>query len=103
MAIKQRTPHNGIIIDLTSPEGNVFSVMGTVCSVLKQLYKDEPEQGLQILKEITGSETPLSSFSTWMLNCKNDYNTLIRKIDEKLGHIITLETNDPQLLIDSES
>lgn len=69
--IREKTPKEEIIIDLTGPQGNAYSLMGHATQLAKQLGLDHE----QILKDMMAG----------------DYENLIEVFDANFGDYIILE------------
>ena len=69
--IRTKKPKPEIIIDLTGPEGNAFTLMGTAVNLAKQLGKD----GKAIREEMMAG----------------DYEHLLSVFDREFGHFVILE------------
>jgi hypothetical protein len=69
--IRQKSQPSEIVIDLTGPEGNAFSLMARATSFAKQLGFD----GGQIIEEMT----------------TGDYENLISVFDKYFGDYVILE------------
>jgi len=61
---------NGIIIDLTGPQGNAYFILGTASNLAKQLGLD----GTKICSEMKGG----------------DYENLLQVFDNYFGEYVTL-------------
>jgi len=70
MAILQKPKQTGIEIDLTGPQGNAFSLLGTAKKLASQLGLD----GNQIMDEMMSG----------------DYENLLQVFDKNFGSIVTL-------------
>ena len=68
--IVKKPKTNGIEIDLTGPQGNVFYLLGTAKKLANQLDLD----GNKILKEMMSG----------------DYENLIQVFDKNFGSVVTL-------------
>jgi len=69
--IRQKQPPSEIVIDLTGPEGNAFSLMARATEFAKQLGFD----GASIVEEMTSG----------------DYENLLEVFDKYFGHFVVLE------------
>jgi hypothetical protein len=69
--IRQKQLQREIVIDLTGPEGNAFSLMARATSFAKQLGLD----GASIVEEMTSS----------------DYENLVSVFDKYFGDYVILE------------
>ena len=69
--IRNKQPKDEIVIDLTGPDGNAFSLMANAQNLAKQLGFN----GKEIVDEMT----------------TGDYENLISVFDKYFGHIIVLE------------
>lgn len=69
--IRTKKPKPEIIIDLTGPEGNAFTLMGMAVNFAKQLGKD----GKAIREEMMAG----------------DYEHLLSVFDREFGHFVILE------------
>jgi len=69
--IRSKSPQKEIIIDLTGPQGNAFSLLGTARKLAKQLDLDFN----QIKNEMTSG----------------DYENLIQVFDKYFGEFVILE------------
>ena len=69
--IRQKQPPSEIVIDLTGPEGNAFSLMARATEFAKQLGFD----GASIVEEMTSG----------------DYENLIMVFDKYFGNYVVLE------------
>jgi hypothetical protein len=68
--IKQKPQNNGIEIDLTGPQGNAYSLMGTAANLCKQLgYDSKP-----VLDDMKSG----------------DYENLLNVFDTHFGDFVTL-------------
>lgn len=70
MAILEKPKTKGITIDLTSPQGNAFYLLGTANNLAKQLGLN----GVEIMTEMKSG----------------DYENLINVFDNYFGDIVTL-------------
>lgn len=68
--IKNKEEQNGIVIDLTGPDGNAFSLIGTANRLAKQLGLD----GKAIQKEMMSG----------------NYDHLVNVFDKHFGDFVTL-------------
>ena len=68
--IIEKPQTNGIVIDLTGPQGNAYFLMGMVKKLSNQLDMD----GNEILKDMTSG----------------DYENLIQVFDKNFGSVVTL-------------
>jgi hypothetical protein len=68
--IVDKPKQNGIVIDLTGPQGNAYFLMGMVKKLSNQLDMD----GNEILKDMTSG----------------DYENLIQVFDKNFGSVVTL-------------
>lgn len=71
MIRKKQTQAGPIVIDLTGPDGNAFSLMGKARSLAKQLDLDSTK----IIQEMTSG----------------DYENLIKTFDNYFGEFVILE------------
>jgi hypothetical protein len=71
--IKQKPQTNGIEIDLTGPQGNAYSLMGTAKKIGKQIGMSD-----SYIKEML--DKMMSS----------DYENLIKVFDDEFGSVVTL-------------
>jgi hypothetical protein len=71
--IKQKPQTNGIQIDLTGPQGNAYSLMGTAKKIGKQIGMSD-----SYIKEML--DKMMSS----------DYENLIKVFDDEFGSVVTL-------------
>tara|TARA_Y100000389_G_scaffold96128_1_gene92776 strand:+ start:61 stop:276 length:216 start_codon:yes stop_codon:yes gene_type:complete len=69
--IRNKQPNDQIVIDLTGPAGNAFSLLGQASKLAKQLEFDKSE----ILKEMQSG----------------DYENLISVFDKYFGNYVILE------------
>lgn len=69
--IRQKQPPSEIVIDLTGPEGNAFSLMARATEFAKQLGFDDSS----IVEEMTSG----------------DYENLLEVFDKYFGHFVVLE------------
>ena len=69
--IRTKKPKPEIIIDLTGPEGNAFTLMGMAVNFARQLGKD----GKAIREEMMAG----------------DYEHLLSVFDREFGHFVILE------------
>ena len=67
---KEDQENNGIIIDLTGPQGNAYYILGTASNLAKQLGLD----GAKILSEMKGG----------------DYENLLQVFEKYFGEYVTL-------------
>lgn len=70
MAILEKPKQNGIVIDLTGPQGNAFYLLGTAKNLAKQLGLNEVE----IMEEMKSG----------------DYDHLVQTFDNYFGSVVTL-------------
>ena len=68
--IIEKPQTNGIVIDLTGPQGNAYFLMGMVKKLSNQLDMD----GNKILKEMMSG----------------DYENLVKVFDNNFGSVVTL-------------
>ena len=68
--IIEKPQTNGIVIDLTGPQGNAYFLMGMVKKLSNQLDMD----GNKILKEMMSG----------------DYENLVKVFDDNFGSVVTL-------------
>jgi hypothetical protein len=71
--IKQKPQTNGIEIDLTGPQGNAYSLMGTA---------------KRIGKQIGMSDSYINEMLDKMMS--SDYENLIKVFDDEFGSVVTL-------------
>jgi hypothetical protein len=69
--IRTKKPKPEIIIDLTGPDGNAFTLMGMAVNFARQLGKD----GKAIMEEMMAG----------------DYEHLLSVFDREFGHFVILE------------
>ena len=72
--IRKRQPKKEIIIDLTGPDGNAFSLIGLAQRLAIQLDY-QPEERAQLTTEMMSG----------------DYENLLEVFDKNFGHFVILE------------
>jgi hypothetical protein len=79
MVVRYTTPASEYVVNLDGPHGNAFYLM----SLAKELAHAEDKKASKMLTEMTG---------------RSDYYHLVKTFDKYFGHLVTLETDNKELL-----